>query len=146
MVHDLMLVGVEARFGAACTAYPIVWLSDNGGAYIVSRQRHGRGTGAAPRPSVRALVSVERHREGVRQPKGREAKTLRREYVKLAIVPGAETAVAFLSVWFENGITVHPHSGSRFFSPKSLLPKVFKPTSPLVCSDGVHSNGPVEHE
>jgi transposase InsO family protein len=34
MVHDLMVAGVERRFGISKATHPLEWLSDNGSAYI----------------------------------------------------------------------------------------------------------------
>jgi putative transposase len=115
MVRDLMLACVEARFGAARTAHPVEWLSDNGSAYI-----------AKPTREMATALGLRLAFTPVRSPQSNgisEAfvKTLRRDYAKLAVLPDAETAMALLPAWIEDYNTVHPHSGLRFLSPREFL-------------------------
>ena len=48
-------------------------------------------------------------------------KTLRRDYARLTLLPGAEAAMRLLPGWFEDYNTVHPHSGLRMLSPREFL-------------------------
>jgi transposase InsO family protein len=47
-------------------------------------------------------------------------KTLRRNYIRLAVLPNAETLLALLPSWFDDYNEVHPHSGLRFLSPREF--------------------------
>ena len=48
-------------------------------------------------------------------------KTLKRDYVRLAILADAETLMRLLPAWFEDYDTIHPHSGLGMLSPRELL-------------------------
>jgi putative transposase len=48
------------------------------------------------------------------------AKTFKRDYARLSILPDAETVIALLPAWFEDYNEVHPHSGLKFLSPREF--------------------------
>ena len=48
-------------------------------------------------------------------------KTLRRDYVRLAILPDAEAAMRLLPGWFEDYNTLAPHAGLKMLSPREFL-------------------------
>lgn len=48
-------------------------------------------------------------------------KTLKRDYARLTILPGAETILAKLPSWIEDYYEVHPHLGLKFRSPREFI-------------------------
>jgi putative transposase len=49
------------------------------------------------------------------------AKTFKRDYARLSILPDAATVIALLPAWFEDYSEVHSHSGLKFLSPREFL-------------------------
>ena len=47
-------------------------------------------------------------------------KTLRRDYIRLAVLPDAASAMVLLPGWIEDYNEVHPHSRLRFLSPREF--------------------------
>ena len=115
MVRDLMVACVERRFGATRTSHPVEWLSDNGSAYIAKETAH-TATALGLRLAFTPVRSPESN--GISEA---FAKTLKRDYARLAILPDAETVIRLLPGWFEDYNTVHPHSGLRMLSPREFL-------------------------
>jgi transposase InsO family protein len=115
MVRDLMIACVERRFGATKAAHAVEWLSDNGSAYI-ARPTSDTATALGLRLAFTPVRSPESN--GVAEA---FVKTLRRDYARLAVLPGAEAAMRLLPGWFEDYNTVHPHSGLRMLSPREFL-------------------------
>ncbi len=48
-------------------------------------------------------------------------KTLKRDYARLAILSRRRDVMRLLPAWFEDYITIHPHSGLRMLSPREYL-------------------------
>ncbi|CAO4157165.1 hypothetical protein DHODJN_25350 [Methylorubrum extorquens] len=48
-------------------------------------------------------------------------KTLERGDARLTILPGAETVMRLLPIWFEGYNTIHLHFGLRMLSPREFL-------------------------
>jgi putative transposase len=46
-----------------------------------------------------------------------DVKTLKRDYVRVAILPSADPFLALPPDWIEDYCEVHPHSGLKFCSP-----------------------------
>lgn len=115
MVRDLMVVAVERRFGRARTPHPVEWLSDNGSAYVA------RETADMARALGLTLLFTP-----VRSPESNGisesfVKTFKRDYVRVSLLPDAETVLAMLPDWFEDYCEVHPHSGLKFRSPREFI-------------------------
>jgi transposase InsO family protein len=47
-------------------------------------------------------------------------KTIKRDYVRLTILPDAETALVLIARWIDDYNEVHPHSGLKFLSPREF--------------------------
>jgi transposase InsO family protein len=114
MVRDLMIVCVERRFGTTRTPHPVEWLSDHGSADI-----------AAETAETAAALGLRLAFTPVRSPESNgicEAlvKTLRRDDIRLAVLPDAASAMALLPGWIEDYNEFHPHSGLRFLPPREF--------------------------
>ena len=48
-------------------------------------------------------------------------KTLKRDYVRITALPGADTALALIENWMEAYNTVHPHSRLGYRSPREYI-------------------------
>ena len=110
-VRDMMLAGVERRFGADRAPHPIEHQSDNGNCHATKDVRDStRAVGLAPSFTP------------VRSPKGNgiaEAfvKALRRDYIRLTSLPDAATVLGLVAGRIGDHSTVHPHSASTMRSP-----------------------------
>jgi putative transposase len=115
MVRDLMIVGVERRFGTRKTAHVVEWLSDNGPAYIAKDTLD----------TVTAL-GLQLCFTPARSP---ESNGIAEAFVKPSDAtmldcrswPDPATVIALLPAWFQDYNEVHPHSGLKFLSPREFL-------------------------
>ena len=48
-------------------------------------------------------------------------KTFKRDYVRVAALPDAGTALALIETWMEDYNTVHPHSRLGYRSPREYI-------------------------
>ena len=109
MVGDLMMQTVEYRFGANRTVQvEIEWLSDNDSC----------DTAAETRSFARTLV-LKPVTIPVRSPQSNGmseslVKTIKRDYVSLALRPDARTEMQHLGSWFEHYNTKHPRSALKY--------------------------------
>jgi putative transposase len=114
-VRNLMAQSVEHRFGAGVTEVPhrIEWLSDNGAPFTAWETRaFGKELG---------LVVVNTPAYSPESNGMAEAfvKTFKRDYVYLAKLSDAQSALAQMAAWFEDYNEVAPHSGLRMLSPRA---------------------------
>ena len=70
-----------------------------------------------PRPQPRE----RRHERGLREPKLRAAKTLRRDHVRLTPLPDAATGLGLVAGWIEDHDTLHPRSALQMRSPREFI-------------------------
>lgn len=110
-VRDMMLAGVEGRFGADRAPHPIEHLSDNGSCYTAKDTR-----------DFAAALGLVPCFTPVRSPESNgiaEAfvKTLRRDYVRVTPLPDAATVLGLVAGWIDDYNTVHPHSALAMRSP-----------------------------
>ena len=114
-VQDMMLEAVEARFGGIRAPHPVEVLSDNGSAYTARETRI-----FARQLGLRACFTPLRSPQsnGVSEA---FVHTLKRDYVQVAPLPDAASALALLSTWFEDYNDHHPHSGLRMRSPREFI-------------------------
>lgn len=114
-VQNMMLEGVEVRFGTCHAPQPVEVLSDNGSAYTARDTRiFARQLGLKPCfTPVRSPQS-----NGVSEA---FVHTLKRDYVQIAPLPDAASALALLPTRFEDYNTNHPHSGLRMRPPREFI-------------------------
>ena len=110
-VRDMMLAGVEGRFGTDRAPHPIEHLSDNGSCYTAKDTR-----------DFAAALGLVPCFTPVRSPESNgmsEAfvKTLRRDYVRITPLPDAATVLGLAAGWIDDYNTVHPHSSLAMRSP-----------------------------
>ncbi|MCK1975034.1 integrase core domain-containing protein, partial [Bacillus safensis] len=48
-------------------------------------------------------------------------KTLKRDYIRIAALPDAETALQFIEGWIEDYNEIHPHSALKMASPRQFI-------------------------
>jgi putative transposase len=113
LVGDLMMQAVEYRFGASCTVpAEIEWLSDNGSCYTAAATRSfARSLGLKPVTTPVCSPQSNGMAESF-------VKTIKRDYVKLALCPDAKTVMQHLANWFEHYNTKHPHSALKYLPPR----------------------------
>lgn len=115
MIRDLMLGCVERRFAADSAPQRLQWLTDNGSIF------------AAPKTVDLALaLNLEPCFTPVESPESNgmaEAfvKTLKRDYVRVGVIPNAQAALALVETWMEDYNSVHPHSRLGYRSPREYI-------------------------
>ena len=114
-VQDMMLEAVEVRFGGIRAPHPVEVLSDNGSPYTAKDTRiFARQLGLKPCfTPVRSPQS-----NGVSEA---FVATLKRDYVQVAPLPDAASALALIGTWFEDYNDNHPHSGLKMRSPREFI-------------------------
>ena len=107
-----MAMAVDTRFSSTVCPHPVEWLTDNGPPYVAHEtRRFGRDCGLL----VRNTPSYSPESNGMAEAM---VKTLKRDYVYLADLPDAETALRQLPLWIEDYNENHPHKGLEMRSPR----------------------------
>jgi putative transposase len=114
-VRNVMVMAVEARFGAEVAPHPIEFLTDNGSAYTARETLE-----FAPRLNLIPCFTP------VRSPQSNGmaesfVKTFKRDYVYVHDRPDARTVLAQLDQWFNDYNEWHPHKGLRMRSPRQFI-------------------------
>jgi transposase InsO family protein len=113
-IRDMMLEGVEKRFGDIRAPHPVEWLSDNGSPYTAADTRNF----AAQLNLVSCFTPVASpESNGMSEA---FVKTFKRDYVKVNPIPDARTALDLIDGWFEDYNENHPHSGLNMRSPREF--------------------------
>ena len=112
-IRDMMLAGVERRFGTERVPHAIEHLSDNGSCYT-ARQTRTFATALGLVPCFTPVRSPER-----REARMSEAfvETLERDYGRIAPLPDAATVLGLVAGWITDYNTVPPRSALRMRSP-----------------------------
>jgi transposase InsO family protein len=114
-IRDMMLKAVERRFGTYRVPQPVEMLSDNGSCYTAKDTRiFARQLGL--KPCFTPVKSPQSN--GISEA---FVRTLKRDYVQVAPVLDAATAIELLPSWFEDYNTHHPHSGLKMRSPRKFI-------------------------
>jgi putative transposase len=115
-VRDLMVAAIEHRFGQVNRLpHPIEWLSDNGSCYVARDTRgFARDIGLLPRTTPLESPQSNGMAEAF-------VRTFRRDYVRVADCPDAETVLRSLPAWFTHYNEVHPHRALRYRSPRQFI-------------------------
>lgn len=111
-IRDLMAQSVEARFGATETPHKVQWLSDNGPPFTADETR---AFGSSCGFEVCNTPAYSPESNGMAEAL---VKTFKRDYVYLADLPDAETALELIAGWFEDYNENHPHKGLKMLSPR----------------------------
>ena len=115
MVRDMMLEGVEARFGRLRAPQPLEWLTDNGSAYT-ARETLDFAAALNLVPCFTPVQSPQSN--GISES---FVKSFKRDYVRVNPLPDALTALRQIAGWFEDYNENHPHSGLRMRSPREFI-------------------------
>ena len=110
-VRDKMLTAVERRFGADRAPRPVEHLSDNGSCYTAKETRDF-ATALCLVPCFTPVRSPESN--GMSEV---FVKTLKRDYVRVAPLPDARTAIGLVDGWISDYNTIHPNSALHMRSP-----------------------------
>jgi putative transposase len=115
-VRDLMVAAVEHRFGRINRLMlPIEWLSDNGGCYVAHQTRSfARDIGLEPRTTPIESPQSNGMAEAF-------VRTFKRDYVRMARRPDAETVLSLLPGWFAHYNETHPHRALGYRSPREFI-------------------------
>ena len=113
-IRDIMLEGVEKRFGSLCAPETIEMLTDNGAPYI-----------AKDTITFARQLNLKSCFTPVRSPQSNgmsEAfvKTFKRDYVGVNPLPSAKIVLELVADWFEDYNGNHPHSGLKMRSPREF--------------------------
>jgi putative transposase len=113
-IRDIMLEGVEKRFGSLRAPETIEMLTDNGAPYI-----------AKDTITFARQLNLKSCFTPVRSPQSNgmsEAfvKTFKRDYVGVNPLPSAKIVLELLADWFEDYNDNHPHSGLKMRSPREF--------------------------
>jgi putative transposase len=115
-VQDLMLLAVETRFGDVNRSpETIEWLTDNGSGYIAEEtKRMARELGLEPRTTPVKSPQSNGMAEAL-------VRTIKRDYVRVSLLPDAQTVINSLPIWFEHYNTLHPHKALGYLSPREFI-------------------------
>ena len=113
-IRDIMLEGVEKRFGSLRAPETIEMLKDNGAPYI-----------AKDTITFTRQINLKSCFTPVRSPQSNgmsEAfvKTFKRDYVGVNPLPNAKIVLELLADWFEDYNDNHPHSGLKMRLPREF--------------------------
>lgn len=115
MIRDMMVRCVEQRFGAIRAPHPVQWLSDNGSIFAAHRTVEI----ALALNLVPCFTPVESpESNGMAEA---FVKTLKRDYVRVGLIPNAAAALLLIDSWMEDYNTVHPHSRLGYRSPREYI-------------------------
>ena len=115
MIRDMMVRCVEQRFSTIRAPHPVQWLSDNGSIFAAHRTIEI----AVALNLVPCFTPVESpESNGMAEA---FVKTLKRDYVRVSVIPDATTALALIDSWMEDYNTVHPHSRLGYRSPREYI-------------------------
>ena len=115
MIRDMMIRCVEQRFGGIRAPHPVQWLSDNGSIFAAHRTVEI----ALALNLVPCFTPVESpESNGMAEA---FVKTLKRDYVRMGLIPDAAAALALIDSWMEDYNTVHPHSRLGYRSPREYI-------------------------
>jgi len=115
-VRDLMVAAVEHRFGPINRLpQTIEWLSDNGSGYIATEtRRFARELGLEPRTTPVESPQSNGMAEAF-------VRTIKRDYVRVSLVPNAATVMRQLPSWLAHYNEVHPHKALGYRSPREFI-------------------------
>ena len=113
-VRDMMLEAVEKRFGGT-RAPQAEHLSDNGSAYT-ARDTRLLAQALNLTPCFTPVASPQSN--GMSEA---FVKTLKRDYIRIAALPDAETALLLIDGWIEDYNEIHPHSALKMASPRQFI-------------------------
>ena len=123
MVRDMMVQCVERRFGSERAPHSVQWLTDNGSVFAAQKT-----------VDIAVALNLEPRFTPVESPESNgmaEAfvKTLKRDYVRLAVIRNAHAALAIIESWIEDYNTVHPHSRLGYRSPREYIAAQSQPAA-----------------
>ena len=115
MIRDMMVQCVERRFGTFHAPHRVQWLTDNGSIFAAHKTIE-----------IAVALNLEPCFTPVESPESNgmaEAfvKTFKRDYVRVAALPDADTALTLIETWMEDYNTVHPHSRLGYRSPREYI-------------------------
>lgn len=123
MIRDMMVQCVERRFGTFHASHRVQWLTDNGSIFAAHKTIE-----------IAVALNLEPCFTPVESPESNgmaEAfvKTFKRDYVRVAALPDADTALALIETWMEDYNTVHPHSRLGYRSPREYIATQSQPVA-----------------
>ena len=115
-VRDLMVAAVEHRFGRVNRLpQTIEWLTDNGSGYVATEtRRFAREIGLEPRTTPVESPQSNGMAEAF-------VRTIKRDYVRVSLVPNAATVMRQLPSWLAHYNEVHPHRALGYRSPREFI-------------------------
>ena len=112
-VRDMMLQAVEKRFAATRAPHAIEHLSDNGSAYT-ARDTRLFAQALNLTPCFTPVASPQSNGMS-------EAFVMKRDNIRIAALPDAETALRLIDGWIEDYNEIHPHSALKMASPRQFI-------------------------
>ncbi|WP_419539371.1 IS3 family transposase [Methylobacterium mesophilicum] len=115
-VRDLMVAAVEHRFGAVNQLPSLIeWLTDNGSCYVArDTRRFARELGLIPKTTPLESPQSNGMAEAF-------VRTLKRDYVRVSVLPDAESVLRQLPVWLAHYNDLHPHRALGYRSPREFI-------------------------
>ncbi|WP_438823111.1 IS3 family transposase [Methylobacterium frigidaeris] len=115
-VRDLMVAAVEHRFGPVNQLpSPIEWLTDNGSCYLArDTRRFARDLGLVPKTTPLESPQSNGMAEAF-------VRTLKRDYVRVSVLPDAESVLRQLPGWLAHYNDLHPHRALGYRSPREFI-------------------------
>ncbi|MET3413789.1 transposase InsO family protein [Methylobacterium sp. 1030] len=120
-VRDLMVAAIEYRFGPVNQLPSLIeWLTDNGSCYVArDTRRFARDLGLVPKTTPLERPQSNGMAEAFVQ-------TLKRDYVRVSVLPDAESVLRQLPVWLAHYNDLHPHRALGYRSPREFITRSTK--------------------
>ena len=115
-VRDRMVAAVEHRFGPVNQLPSLIeWLTDNGSCYVARDTRcFARDLELVPRTTPLESPQSNGMAEAF-------VRTLKRDYVRVSVLPDAESVLRQLPVWLAHYNNLHPHRALGYRSPREFI-------------------------
>ena len=115
-LRDLMVLAVEHRFGRVNQLPTLIeWLTDNGSCYLAREtRRFARDIGLVPKTTPLESPQSNGMAEAF-------VRTLKRDYVRVSVLPDAESVLRQLPLWLAHYNELHPHRALGYRSPREFI-------------------------
>jgi putative transposase len=122
-VRNLMVAAVEHRFGRVNQLPTLIeWLTDNGSCYLAREtRRFARDIGLVPRTTPLESPQSNGMAEAF-------VRTLKRDYVRVSVLPDAESVLRQLPLWLSHYNELHPHRALGYRSPREFIARTTQET------------------
>ncbi|MGH1575058.1 integrase core domain-containing protein [Methylobacterium sp. P31] len=126
-VRDLMVAAVEHRFGRVDQVPSLIeWLTDSGSCSLAGdTRRFARELGLMPKTTPLESPQSNGMAEAF-------VRTLKCDYVRISVLPDAESVLHQLPVWLAHFNDLHPHHALGYRSPREFIARSSQRLCPVL--------------